>query len=61
MVTFRQFGCCPAGPDRLADTSHRLLAPGSSFDEVMPSRNDAGRIGADAFHVRERDGVSLAT
>jgi hypothetical protein len=45
-----------AGPDRLADAAQRAAAPGH---EIVPGRDDAGRVVADVAHVGPLDAVGV--
>ena len=45
----------PARPDRLADPANRPIVDRVGGEEVLPGRDDPGRVHADFTHVREQD------
>ena len=49
-----------AAPDRLTDPTERFTGHPVPVYEIAPGRDDAGRVGADFRHVREKHLVRVA-
>ena len=48
------------GPDRFADSAHRTVDAQVLVDEILPGRDDPGRVRPDFGHVGEVDVVGRA-
>src|SRR5690348_4132312 len=50
-------GFAPADPDRLPDTADGLIIV--AIEELLPRRDDAGRVAADGSHVQHSDPLGV--